>query len=304
MPDFKMTYMFAGTQRQSGSTDDAAVTWTETWYLTETSLEAALIFGSRLLPGDFLTERLDLLADQYSVKWLRASSTNIRRVSKTIGMPGDIRGHATNSGGTGAQVNCAVLVDLFVPPASEADAAHHRRLMIRGLPRSIINGNILNESSGSFGELISFLNVVGGYRAPRIVGAEPVNTFWKVRTRAPTSTIAPLTALSVVEGNDRRIQITAALGALTRGQEVELRGVKFPLRVNRFWRSLADYAGPPYTLTGSRSRLAGEWDGTGDAVRPTWLYRQPSQYTIIGLRSRQTRENDPFHPSPGRRSRR
>jgi len=309
MPAWKVTWFFEGNQLvTSGSSP--LVTWTETWYESQSAtIDAAL--RTAVDPNNgYLPRRLAFTPNIYRPTHVRVSEANNPRFSKYTEVR-NMRGFLahTDAARTAAQVTCALLVNFTVLPAAPGDVTHHRMFLIRGLPESLINGNSLRRNSTVFRELQSFLNWLGYQEGPI---AAPLGDFvpnlaaafggwYQLRYFGQASVNAAITALAVDAGG-RTITITSALAA-DRGDRVSVTGVTFPRGVNRIWTVQSALPGEVYQLGKSRARLAGAWDaGTGSAKKIAYQFRKPDQYVITGLRTRQTGKTV-FQGPVGRRSR-
>lgn len=313
MAEYKTTWFFEGLQQNPGTTANSVVTWTETWYQTATNLDEAIFLAANGNDNNgWVGRRRQFLHALYSIKWVRVSNdANPRetKLSHVMGLQFGEMNYTPNSTGgqaaanTGAQVQCCVLVDVMKLPQGDGDKAHHRRLQLRGLPRSIMDGNVLSENSQAFNKMLGFLNYVARVRTPEPRLGLPVPV-WKIRYQNPTAVFVPITALAQTAGNDRSITISAGLPGANHGRRLEIRRVASVAGVNRIWTvraAAAVPAGGPYVLVRSKTPIVGTWvpnDGVAALITP--LYGPADQYTIIGLRDRQTGAN-PFGRTRGRR---
>lgn len=307
---YKTTFFFEGMQPNVGSTASSIVSWTETWYRIGTSVDEALSFARRVDAGSFLQLRLGFMHALYMCKWVRVSNDAVpgeTKLAHVAGSPGGNLGGGTGDrivvsgdAATAAQINCCVLVDFVSLPTVANERAHHRRVLLRGLPKSMLNGNILSEVGAGFTALLRFCDFIGRGRAPNFPAAGAFSP-WLIRFQAPAQVFQPITALATVAGNNRQIIISAALPAAVRGRKVQIRGVSTPRGVNRIWTIMTDSVGGAYTLGRSRFDLAGAWvPGQGQANLITPAYRAADQYTVIGLRTKHT-GSSPFGRTRGRR---
>jgi hypothetical protein len=261
--------------------------------------------------NSWLYRRLAFLHALYQCKWVRCSNDANPRETKVAAnlmlQRGPI-GYAVGGGltpynpATAAQVNCCVLADLAVLPTAIGDRTHHRRILLRGLPQSMINGNTLNEGGAGYNGLINFLNLVARGRSPNFP-AGGVPSEWRIRFQSPTQAFQQITALTVPVGDPRSIVLSAPLPVGINGARIAVRGVNSPRGVNRIWtiRTPAPTAaGGPYPLQKVKFDIAGAWDNTGQANLVVPAYAPANQYTLIGLRDKHTGAS-PFGRTRGRR---
>jgi hypothetical protein len=310
MPTYKTTWFFEGLQPNLGSTASSVVSWSETWYQTAASVDAALANAISTTPNTWLLKRIAFLHALYAVKWCRVSNDADPRQTKLASIGAANRGPIgyVEGGGqtpynpaTAAQVNCCALADLAVLPRDGDTKTHHRRILLRGLPQSMINGNTINELGAGYNGLLSFLNYVGRARSPNFpqAGAAPT---WLIRFQSPLQLFQPIGTLAVA-ANLRGLTMSAPLPAAVNGSRIEIRGVVSPQRVNKIWtvRSLAPVAaGGPYNLVRTKFDIVGAWDNTGSANLIIPAYAPADQYTLIGLRTKHT-GSSPFGRTRGRR---
>ena|ERR1700733_6554951 len=300
MPVYKTTWFFESVQQSGNRTASSVCAWTETWYQTPPSVDAALFTAIQSGVGTWIGLRLNFLHSQYYLKWVRVSRVDNPRETKVGAVPGGpfgqvgvmapripLPGIATGP----AQVNCCVLADVVVlPSATPGDKTHHRRILLRGLGQEMINGNVVNTNAPSFQALVRFLNYVASGESPNFPKPVAIPT-WLIRIQNPTVGYLPLNpvaGLAVDPANPQRIVVNAALGNLLQGARVQIKGVTTPRGVNKIWTTIAPYAAPPYTLAKSRFALAGAWTNNGFAQVVSPIFVAANQYTIIGLRDRHT----------------
>ena len=289
MADFKVTWFFESYQQQPGQSSSAAYGWTESWYINVGSIEQALSEGTNQGLLSYVGLRRRLLAHGYFIKWVRASSVDNPRSSKTAAL---VQGHLTESPGQQgepAQDNCCALIDFNVLPIQPGDRTHHRRMLFRGLPRALIQGNIFDEQSPRFLDLKRLCNWLGRGEAP-IVGALPFMSPYTMRIQDPNIPFQPITSLTYPAGvPPRYIMLGFTHAAIVAGQRVAVRGVPFPRGVNRIWTAQGSVAeNAIVTLGRTRFDLSGAWAAGGQAVVVRPVFRRPDQYTIIGLRMKTT----------------
>lgn len=304
---YKCTWFFDGVQANPGTTAPSYVGWTETWYRSATTIEDALVTMRSRAISSWVTRRCSFLAGSYRIRWVRASAVANPRLTKTaallvpeVGTVPLLAPVIPKVAQDAAQVNCCILVDFYAPPQNETDRAHHRRALLRGLPVSLINQNIINEGSPLFDPLLTFCGLIGRVRAPGVAN-NPSDSGWLIRTNNNVPPFVANTGLVINPANARQITLTAPLGALTRGAKVTVRGVTFPRGVNRVWTVLISPQTTPgqYVLGTARNDLSGAWNSTGTSWVNAYQYLAPSQYLIIGLRDRHT--GRPFNLTRGRR---
>lgn len=268
--------------------------WSETWYQVENDVERALINGYNPAPDAWITLRRQFLSSTYRISRVRVSCVTNPRLTKgavLIGMEGVQPKPA-------AQVNCCILADCTVLPTSPTDITHHRRVQLRGLPLEIINGDVIQNASPTLGLVRQFLNLVANHETN--VSPRTFTPQWLIQFQDPTVRPVHLSGLAVA-ANPHRITITNEFGVLAPDSRIRLSGVKFPSFMNRVWKVISPTpTDQPYTLGESKRQLAGVWDGTGKAVVVEPQYAPANQYTIVGLRSRDT--GRPPTRSRGRRS--
>jgi len=309
--EYKTTFFFEGVQPSSNRTASSVSAWTETWYQTADSVDAALAYAVNVAVNNWVAFRLAFLSAAYQLKWCRVSRTDNPRETKVAAIPGGPAGAigrtsqnrlAVSPDIAPAQVNCCVLADIAVLPQTTTDKTHHRRIMLRGLGQDMINGNVVNTNSASFASLVAFLNYVARGESPNFPkpGFIP---YWHIRIQNPTVQYVPLAVpngLAINTNNVRQLAITTTLGPLIQGARLTIKGVTSPRGVNKTWTVLAPSPGPLYILGKSRFDLAGAWSNNGLIEIVTPQYLPASQYTIIGLRDKHTGSNV-FARTRGRR---
>lgn len=314
MATYKTSFFFEGFQANPGRTASSVVSWTETWYQTAGTVDQALAFGLSQAPGDFAKKRAGILHALYALKWCRVSNVANPRETKVaafnpavggeLGIPPESGGGrlilTTGAMSTAAQINCAVEVDFVVMPIEPTDITHHRRFLLRGLPKSLINGNILNEAGEGWNGLVAFCNFMGRGPAP-ILNNAALPGRWQMQLIQQPIAKMPITALTINPANSRQIRVTAALGAVPQNKRVTIQGATGIRGLNRIWTCVATTAAPPYALAKSSFNLAGVWDdGTGVVFVNNYQYVAPAQYTLIGLRMKKV-GSSPFGRTRGRR---
>lgn len=295
---YKTTWFFEGLQQNYNTTASSIVAWTETWYQTADSVDAALVRARLTTPNSWLGKRRGFMHAAYQVKWVRCTNDSNPRDTKLAHIDAGFAGVIGYSPGTlgkpeinystCAQVNCAVLVDFVAIPAGAGERTRHRRVLLRGLPRSIMDGNTLVEHGQAWTGLLAFCDFVGRGRSPNSPLAGTVSD-WMIRYQAATAQYVPITNLVVDVDNPRKVAVTVALPDAARGSRMIVKQVTQPRGMNRTWTLLADRVNPAaYQLGKSRFDLAGAWSHDGQAALVTPAYSAARQYIIIGLRDRQT----------------
>lgn len=312
MAVYKTTWFFEGIQPAANRAASSVSAWTETWYQTTTgNVDAALNTAITLVEGSWVSLRLGFLHALYQLKWCRVSDVNNPRLTKVAAIPGGPSGRVgpINHGRLdltqlieAAQVNCCVLCDVTVLPTAPGDRTHHRRILLRGLGSSMIDGNCLNTTSPAFRALVRFLNYVARGESPNVPKPAQV-PYWQIRVQnfaVPYMTLPVPGGLVINPVNDRQIVVNAPLGALTTNSRVTVRGVTSPRGVNKVWTYLSGPPGGPYVFGKTRFDLAGLWSSNGSIQVVTPLYFPADQYTIIGMRDKHT-GSSPFVRTRGRR---
>lgn len=309
MPNWKVTWFFEGNQVVERGASPL-VTWTETWYDKNSSTIDNALRNAVRRPFGYAGRRLTFMPDIYRITHVRVSNADNPRDSKfsqISGYTGMIPHTLANR--AAAQVTCCLLVNMTVLPLVAGDITHHRMFLIRGLPNTMINGNELRREAVAFRDCMAFLRWLSFEETP-VEAAAPLgvpnlaanfSNFYGLRYAGQASTVKPITALSVGT-SQRDISVTADLAAVV-GDKVSVTGVTFPRGVNRVWTVKNVTVPGTYVLGRSRTRLAGTWDAnTGTAKKITYQIESPVQFTIVGLRTRQTGKTV-FQGPVGRRSR-
>jgi hypothetical protein len=301
MPDWRVQWQFEGLQQENTQGPGFKVGWTETWYeSTSNSIETALD-RARTANQFYLSRRLATLCNIYRCVYVRVSAADNPRVSKTASVISGSGHISSTSIAVGhqvgfAHVNTAILVDFMAPPTSVIDTQHHRKMLFRGLPADVLNGNLIDRGTTTWPAFTRLFDYLGAGPAPNVVG--PVEPFYRLRVRNAIQLDQGITALLIDDGG-RTISVSAPLGNLTAGVAVRIRGVGFPRGVNRIWTVRTSALAPPYDLGRSRVQLAGTWDGTGFARVVSYLYRPATQYLVLGVRAIKT--GRPLRLTRGRR---
>lgn len=309
---WKVTWFFSGFQAGSIGAG-SAVGWTETWAMNTASGNIDDVF----IAPDVLTYtnlRQNCLSNQYRIEFLRVTSisqppTITPRLVKIQTLP-NLVGGASVMGSGGAQVQCAVLVDMQKLPTAGADRVHHRKFLIRGLPPDVIAGNVINRVAPNWSRFETLFNFV----ANKPTGTGPNNP-----ARATQLGIAyqdqvnfpavPCPQLAVDAGNPRVLQLRNDITAYSPGEVIRIRGWKGidGVQFNRAWNFISTQAGPPQAAFVGKSRFDME-PGVSTFPNAAMLQRVRfasgplDQYAVIGLRSKRT--GRVFHQLVGRSRRR
>jgi hypothetical protein len=296
MADYKITFFFEGEQPSLGAGTGAAVGWTETWYLESEQDISTVSDATDILI--YIQMRLRFLPNLYRVTFVRTSQEgNVRNVK--VRSPLTSNGYVTTPA---AQVTCAILVDFTAPPFGLGDHAHHRRMLIRGLPVSLLSGNVINRADVTFQRLVDFLQYISLGAIPRDVFPNPRPKARRIKFIPATTEEVPISNLTVSPNNVHQITVTAAILPGPNFGRVKIRGVHLPYNVNRVWTQLNTVIGTPNTSILGRSRkvLSGNWSNDGFIQLADYAYGLPDQYLIIGPRVRNT--GRPSHLTRGRRN--
>lgn len=313
MPNYKVTFFFESEQAATLGTG-ASLGWTETWYRQVNGTLPEVLDDPQL--QQYLQLRTAFMPDIYRCSFIRLSEDDKPRRFKIESVPngnGQLRHVSGFSPNNAAQVQCCVLVDLERMPLAglEDEPAHHRRFLIRGLPQSLIDGNVLNFLSIHFPLLESFLDFIGGHAAGRPVVVGRPRFLWGIRYHDPVTAKLVINTIGVGPDNDRTVRVTFVPGPpdppVPLPRRFEITGVDSPERFNRTWNLLTTgvVGGLPFYIGGNaRKKLQGGYIGPGPGkgrfVR--MLYGPVDQYAIIGLRNKKT--GRPFRPLRGRSARR
>src|SRR5262245_28424428 len=126
MPLYKVSFFFESLE-QAVVGAGASVGWTENWYWdTPSDIDTAINAGAL---DNYVNRRLICLPNCYRASFVRVSDYQRPRIVKVKGLTGKTGVLLPAQGG---QVQCAVLVDFFVPPGlTTGDKSHHRRFLLR-----------------------------------------------------------------------------------------------------------------------------------------------------------------------------
>jgi len=307
---WKCTWFFEGLQ-QATIGAGSAVGWTETWGLNDganTNIDNCFTNVDVLA---YTSARQQCLSVDYRISFLRITAIGPAggtptRVVKVQSLP-NVAGAASHFGVGGAQVQCCILADLQKLPTAPTDKVHHRKLLIRGLPPDVINGNVINGSAPNWPRFVTFLNFVankptGGANNPGRA------TNLGLIYQDPAFGKTPCPALTVGAGTPRLISFKDITAYLP-GDQVRISGWKGldGVMFNRAWTFIqSEVVGPDTIKTFGKSRFDME-PGTSAFPNPAQIQRIKllsgpfDQYAIIGLRNKRT--GGVFHRLRGRSGR-
>lgn len=307
---WKATWFFEGFQNAvlgAGS----ALGWTETWAINDGSNQNidAVFANPDVL--QYTNLRQQCLSVAYRMSFLRVSAVaavggNPIRLVKVQSL-NNVQGAASLLGQGGAQVQCCVLADLQKLPAGAGDRVHHRKLLLRGLPPDVINGNVINSVGPNWSRFVTFLNFVANM--PTGGAANPARaTQLGLIYQDPSFAKTPCPALTV-GGNTPRLISFPDITAYAPGDQVRISGWKGldGVQYNRAWNFIQSVVnGGVTTATFGASRFDLE-PGTTPFPNAAKLQRIKllagpfDQYAIIGLRNKRT--GGVFHRLRGRSTR-
>lgn len=309
MPNYQVAFIFESQQIGAIGTG-AAPGWSEVWFKTDPgSLRDVITSGSI---DTYIELRTAIMPDIYRIAFVRLSDVdNPHRFKlRAVGasgrgkIPAYVNGILVEQPG---QVQCALLIDMEKLPEEAGEVVHHRRFLIRALPSSLINGNVLAPFGPHWIRMTTFMNYVGK-RAIGFDFDDKQPTFpWGCRYHDPTQTATAITNAKPDPANDRRLLVEPIIILPAGKKGVEVRRVDSPRNFNKTWTVVGNAPAPNATfmvLEKSREKLQGAYTGPGLAnVRAVaWKYGPFDQYVIIGLRNRKT--GRVFRQLRGRRSRR
>jgi hypothetical protein len=309
---YKTTWFFEGLQ---GATVGASgiVGWTETWYQTFDSGLPIDYAITQALSTPWIARRLAFMTNQYRLVWVRVSDVANPRNTKLAA----INNQFGKIMGPSAQVTCCVLVDIVKLQTDTDLKVHHRRSLFRGLPESMIDGNILIPDGTGYSQMVAFLNYLtkfgstGSNKTPPVGGYQ--TPYWQIQYE-PSAVLQVAIAGLVVQngtvpapagtpGFNLSVTGTAAIPMQAAGTKVLLKKVGQPRGCNRTWTLITSATGAgPYLLGKSRIPITGTWDGVPGYMQfQAPAYGGADQFTLIGLTSRHT--GRPFRLPRGKRSR-
>lgn len=300
MAKYKITYFFEGIQAAITGTS-GVVGWTETWYTPDLTLNLDGIL-SHVDHANYTRLRRAIMPNIYRISFLRVSDEDNPRVFKVKALTslfGELQPFGTVPNQFTTQVQCALLADMVRLSGGGSEPTHHRRFLLRALPESVVNGQVINPLSDSWSDVLKFLNFVGQHQTGSAISATP-SAIHGLRYHNP-ATPAPV-ALSYLQVSGvkgpRFINVQTGappvdpFPALAVGKQVTIRDVLPPGQpMNKNW-TVVDHI----QLTGqsalqlgrSRKDLPSQSFASGQIFQVAWTYNLFSQYTIIGLRTRRT----------------
>jgi hypothetical protein len=293
---WRHVYFFESIQPAVGAGHGSAKGWTEVVYVANnnTDIEVELNYA---LNTDWVSRRSLFMSEFCSISWVRVNRIGQRNVK--VGNVGI--GGGGFSADPGAQTTCAVLVDFTAPPIGVApdNASHRRNYLLRGLPTTIMRGDVLLTASPAFGLLQNFCRFMANQindvvPIPGAAGPGLPNII--IPYDNPNNDWQAITAVPVIA--NRSFSITAALGPITSADHVRIRRVGVPRQLNGLFSSQGASPGPNYILGRTRRPIVGAWSGDGQA-RLVQTWGAPiKNFLIIGLRTKKT--GRPFRQPAGR----
>lgn len=292
MSAYRVTFFFEANQQGVVGTG-ASVGWTESWYKNADKTIDQIIEDADITK--YIVLRTACLASIYKITFVRVSDEQYPRrfkIRTIYSGGGSVRANPQNSHG---QVQCAILIDLEKLPETNrpTEGVHHRRFLVRGLPSSVIDGNILDTNSLAWGNFNKFFDFIGNHLAGVRPEPDHVPFTWGIRFLSPNSTKRQILAARAIAPLGHQIEMkTDGNLPIFVGSRVIVSGIDSPAGFNRTWTVMkTDAPEPfPYIMGTSRRRLQGSYDGPGKgkAVVPVYEYGPVSQYAIIGLRNKKT----------------
>lgn len=307
---WKCTWFFEGLQDAvigAGS----ALGWTETWGLNDgANTNIDLVFTNPDVLA-YTNLRQQCLSVSYRISFLRVTAVPSvggppTRIVKVQSL-NNVQGAASLLGQGGAQVQCCILADLQKLPVGGADKVHHRKLLLRGLPPDVINGNVINGSGPNWPRFITFLNFV----ANRPTGGTPNPgraTMLGLLYQDPAFPKQPCPEITV-NAADPTLITFKDITAYAAGDSVRISGWKGLAGVsfNRAWNFISSQVvGPDTIKTFGTSRFpmdvaVSPFPNSAKMQRVKLLGGPFDQYAIIGLRNKRT--GGVFHRLRGRSTR-
>jgi hypothetical protein len=307
---WKCTWFFEG-QQAAIIGAGAGVGWTETWGLNDgANQNIDAVFNAPDVLA-YTNARQQCLSVAYRISFLRvtavsAGGANPVRLVKVQSL-NNIQGAASLLGNGGAQVQCCILADLQKLPVGVGDKVHHRKLLLRGLPPDVINGNVINATAPNWPRFISFLNFVAN--KPTGGADNPARaTQLGLLYQDPSFAKTPCPALTVAGATPRLISFPD-ITAYAAGDSVRITGWKGldGVMFNRAWNFISSQVvGPDTIKTFGTSRFDMEpgttpFPNSAKMQRVKILGGAFDQYAIIGLRNKRT--GGLFHRLRGRSTR-
>lgn len=295
--NWKVTFFFEGVQLAKKGAS-AALGWTESWYMNNNAVTIDQVFDLKDVTT-YLDLRLGILPNIYRAAWIRVGDDADPRLVKVKAIDGG-KGTLQSAEGVGdAQVQCALLVDLAKLPTTNlaSEPSHHKRFMLRALPSTVIDGNVLNQDAVAWKQIKSFLDFIGIHETgttvpPRKPGVNA--QFLGIRYHDPNFPQVPIVGIGLHQGSVNVIDVAPDIAGAAVGSKVVVRDVPAPDKaMNRVWTVLSHnpitVGGPPWLQLGySRKPLPSNLQTAGNISQVKWLYGTFDQYTVIGLRSKKT----------------
>lgn len=308
-----MTWFFEGLQQATVGAG-AAVGWTETWALRQASADIDQCFTNPDVLN-YTNLRANCLSNQYRISFLRASEVKVpgttaaRRVK--VASLAAVNGALITAVNGGAQVQCAILVDLMkLPVGGPLDKVHHRKFLLRGLSQDVISGNIINTGGANWNAYKTFFDFIGNKVTTGVHGAGPRATQLGISYQDQVAfPKVPLPAVQILANGQQTIDLLTTLLPGIVGDQWRISGIPGVQGsfLNRIWTFISQAAGPPAVATFGRSRVglpitAIPFPNLGTLQRVGLQVGPLDQYAIIGLRSKRT--GRVFHQLRGRSSNR
>lgn len=302
MAVWNITWFFEASQTQTAGDvgPSALLGWSESWYREyPDNMDIETILGLNKtktdVPGNYLFRRLPLLPKLYGTNFCRVSRVQPNGIGVGLTKVANVNylGQLDIAPNATAQTTCAVLVDMtaVVPEAPPLIPHSHRRQMfVRGLPIECISGNLFKPVGAYRNAFFRFLNMF----------VERGSTY-RIRYRnTVASAWASLTGVAV-QNNKRTLGVLPVPAGILRGQRVFIRRVKEPRALNKTYKALdvPTVAGNPLIIGFTKDNFVGNWDGTGEIRADVMAFAVPTNYLVMGLRSRKI--GRPTRPFRGRR---
>lgn len=308
MAKFKITFFFESHQ-EADIGAGVSLGWTETWYRQDDSLTSLdAIITNNHVTAIYPSKRLSFMSSCYRLSFVRVSEEPEFGLLSTPGRykimayQGNMFGHISPSQAPGAQVQCAVMADIQKLPGSSTDKSHHRKLLLRGLPRTLISCNVINVNSSYWPLVVDFLDYVGHKASGKPDPSPDVTPWFMMRYHDYANTAPVLVEYLTASAQDQHLLLVSpSIPGLTVASrdKVRLSGVQAPFQfANKTWNFIRyDNFGVParagMVLGRSRHILPlenepGESGFLGKMVQVRYAYGPANQYTVIGLRNKKT----------------
>jgi len=300
MAFYKVTFFFESEQAPPAWGTGSSLGWTETSYLEDPgSLDAA--FASPDVQN-YITLRRAFLANIYNMTFVRISLEGSPRVFKIFNVVGGVGAATWRSGQPHrlGQVQCAILVDATKLPINSLDKSHHRRMLLRGLPTDLIDGNVIDSSGNNWPKVLTFLNFLFTKPAGGVHPAgNPQSAKLGIRYYDPSIQAVTVRKMESFGAALKQIRVEPDVPEwilfTANPTRVVVTNVKDEPRLNRTWKFIArDGTAPNIGMVfGQLTRpfYGGYINEDVPDVRmrrAAFLYSVPEEYTIIGLRNKKT----------------